>query len=170
MLSFLISSGQVVYFQTVSSHSQRFFKIRVLKNFVKLTGKYLCRSLQLITLRRAAFFKTRLRHNCFIANFVNFLKTTFLQNNFGRMLLSSGNVFAISRNLILFSQRGFPEIKDQKSVLWLFLIFRNQNAHKDVSCSEGAVVVSKRHQLVNQWRQSHMSLQIFHCSRKEHSK
>ena len=38
MLSFLFSSGQLVYFQIVSSHSQRFFEIGDLKNFVKLTG------------------------------------------------------------------------------------------------------------------------------------
>ena len=79
----LISSGQVVYFRTVSS---------------------LCRSLSLIIQWCAAFFQTRLRHSCFIVNFVNFLKTTFLQNNFGRLLLSLCNVFAISINLILFSQ------------------------------------------------------------------
>ena len=117
MLSFLISSGQVIYFQTVSSHLQKFFKIGVLKNFVKLTGKYLCRSLSLITQRNAAFFKTRLPHSCFIVNFVNFLKTTFLQNNFGRLLLSLWNVFAISINLILLSQCGFSRNKSLEAVI-----------------------------------------------------
>ena len=60
-----------------------------------------------MTLRRAALFKARLRHSCFIVNFVNFLKATFLQNNLGRLLLSLWNVFAIPVNLFLF----FPEIK-----------------------------------------------------------
>ena len=117
MLSFLISSGQVVYFQIVNSHSQTFFKTGVLKSFLKLTGKYLCRSLSLITLRRADFFKTRLRHSCFIASFISFLKTTFLQNNFGRLLLSLWNVFAISMNLILFSQCGFSRNKSLEAVV-----------------------------------------------------
>ena len=117
MLSFLFSSGQVVYFQTVSIHSQKFLKIGVLKNFVKLTGKYLCRGLSLITQRRDGFFKTRLRNSCFIVNFVNFLKTRFLQNNFGRLLRSLWNVFAISINLILFSQCGFSRNKSLEAVI-----------------------------------------------------
>ena len=77
MLSFLISSGQVVYFQAVSSHSERFFKIGVLKNFVKLTGKYLCRSLSLITQRQVCFFKTRLRHSCLLWILWTFWKQHF---------------------------------------------------------------------------------------------
>ena len=118
MLSFLISSGQVAFLQTASSHSQRFFKIGVLKDFVKLTGKYLCRSLSLITLQPPApFFKTRPRHNCFIFNFVNFGKRTFLQNNFGRLHLSLRNVFAIPINLILFSQCGFSRNKSLEAVV-----------------------------------------------------
>ena len=118
MLSFLISSGQVVYFQTASSHSKIFFKIGVLKDFVKLTGKYLCRSLSLITLQPAAsFFKTRPRHSCFILNFVNFVKRTFLPNNFGRLHLSLRNVFAIPINLILFNQCGFSKNKSLEAVV-----------------------------------------------------
>ena len=89
MLSCLFSSGHVVYFQTVSSHSQKFVKIDVLKNFVKLTGKYLCRSLSLITHRPAAFFKTGLRHSCFIVNFVNF----FENNIFTEQLRTAASVF-----------------------------------------------------------------------------
>ena len=84
-----ISSGHVVYFQTVSSHSQKFVKIDVLKNFVKLTGKYLCRSLSLITHRPAALFKTGLRHSCFIVNFVNF----FENNIFTEQLRTAASVF-----------------------------------------------------------------------------
>ena len=117
MLSFLISSGQVHYFPTVSSHSLMFFKIGVLKNFVKLTGKYLYRSHSLITHKRAAFFKMRLRHSYFIVNFVNFLKTKFLQNNFGLLLLSLWKVFAISINLILFSRCGFSRNKSLEAIV-----------------------------------------------------
>ena len=107
----------MVYSQTVSSHSQKFFKIGVLKNFAKLTKKYLCRSLSLITLRRTAFFKTRLRNSWFIVNFMNFMKTTFFQSNFGRLLLSLWNVFAISINLLLFNQCGFSRNKSLEAVV-----------------------------------------------------
>ena len=56
----------------------------VLKNFTKFTGKHLCRAsgLQL-------YFKKRLWHRCFPANFVKFLRTLFLQNTSGRLLLVS---------------------------------------------------------------------------------
>ena len=107
MLYFLICSGQVVYFQTVSNYSQGFFQIGVLKSFAKLTGKYLCRSCSLITHQWLLFSKTRVRHSSFIVNFVNFLKTIFLQCNFGRLLLSLSNVLEMSINVILFSQCNF---------------------------------------------------------------
>ena len=57
------------------------------------------------------------RHSCFIVNFVNFLKTTFLQNNFGRLILSLRNVFATSINLLLFSQYGFSRNKSLEAVV-----------------------------------------------------
>ena len=66
-----------------------FFKIGAFKNFVKLTGKYLCRSLSLITHRPAAFFKAGLRHSCFIVNFVNF----FENNIFTEQLRTAASVF-----------------------------------------------------------------------------
>ena len=78
--SFFISSGQVVYFQTVSSHSQKFFKIGFLKNFVKHTKMYLCRSLSLSTLHHAAFLKRESDTVTLLWILWIFLKTTFLQN------------------------------------------------------------------------------------------
>ena len=97
------------------------FKLGVLKIFVKLTGKYQCRSLSLIIVWRLSFFETRLRHSCFIVNFVNFLKTTFLQNCFGRVLLSLWNLFPVSINLILFRQCGFiPKWKFKSSRSQMF--------------------------------------------------
>ena len=83
---------------------EKFFKIGILKNFVKLTEKYLCRSLLLIILRRATFFKTRLWNSCFLVNIVKYLETLIfqiLQNNFGRLFLSLWNVFVIPKNLML---------------------------------------------------------------------
>ena len=56
-----------------------FCKKGVLKNFVNLTGKNLCRSLFSYAglSRSATLLKKRLRHRCFPVNFVKFIKTPF---------------------------------------------------------------------------------------------
>ena len=51
-----------------------------LRNFTKFTGKRLCH-------RPASLLKKRLWHKCFPVNFAKFLKTRFLQNISGRLLL-----------------------------------------------------------------------------------
>ena len=55
-------------------------KKSVLRNLAKLTGKRLCQSL---------FFNkvADLRHRCFPVNFAKFLRTHFLQDTSGRLLL-----------------------------------------------------------------------------------
>ena len=65
------------------------------KMFLKIslifTGKHLCQSLffnKVAGLRPATLLKKRLRHRCFPVNFVKFLRTSFLQNTSGRLLLS----------------------------------------------------------------------------------
>ena len=62
----------------------------VLENFTKLTGKYLCQGLvfnNVAGLRPASLLKKRLRHRFFTVSFVKFLRTPFLENTFGRLLL-----------------------------------------------------------------------------------
>ena len=62
-----------------------FCKKDVLKKFAKFTGKHMCQSLflnKVAGLSPATLFKKRLRHRCFPVNFVNFLRTPFLQNTF----------------------------------------------------------------------------------------
>ena len=61
-----------------------FYDKKVLRNFAKFTGKHLCQSL---------FFNkvAGLWHRCSV-NFANFLRTPFLQNTSGRLLLSKGIV------------------------------------------------------------------------------
>ena len=52
----------------------------VLRNFVKFTGKHLCRSLVLnkvAGLRPVTLLKKRLWHRCLPLNFTKFLKTSF---------------------------------------------------------------------------------------------
>ena len=60
------------------------------ENFTKLTGKYLCQGLvfnKVAGLRPASLLKKRFRHRCFTVSFVKFLRTPFLENTFGRLLL-----------------------------------------------------------------------------------
>ena len=63
----------------------------VLENLAKFTGKQLCQSLsfnKVVGLRHAALLKKKLWHSCFPVNFTKFLRTPFLQNTSGRLLLN----------------------------------------------------------------------------------
>ena len=71
-----------------SSHQRCSLWKGVLRNFAKFTGKRLRQSLfinKLAGLRPATLLKKR---KCFPVNFAKFLRTPFLQNTFGRLLLS----------------------------------------------------------------------------------
>ena len=73
-----------------SSHRRCSVRKRVLRNFAKFTGKGLCQSLffnNTAVLKPATLLKKRLWHRCFPVNFAKFLKTPFLQNISGRLLL-----------------------------------------------------------------------------------
>ena len=62
----------------------------VLRNFTKCTGKHLCQSLffnKVAGLGPVALLNKRLRHRRFPVDFVKFLRTPFLQNTSGRLLL-----------------------------------------------------------------------------------
>ena len=63
-----------------SSHQWSSIKKVVLRNFTKFTGKQHARASFLI-------LKKRLWHRCFPVNFVKFLRTPFLQNTSGWLLL-----------------------------------------------------------------------------------
>ena len=78
-----------------SSHRRCSVKKGVLKNFAKFTGKTCARVSLLIKLqawgpRPATLLKKRLWHKCVPVNFVKFLRTNFLQNTSGRLLLQPG--------------------------------------------------------------------------------
>ena len=65
-------------------------KKSVLRNFAKFTGKHLRQSLlfnKIAGLRLATLLKRRFWHERFPVNFVKFLRTLFLQNTFGWLLL-----------------------------------------------------------------------------------
>ena len=72
-----------------SSHQRCSMKKGVLGNFPKFTGKHLCRVYFLIKLqaRPANLLRRRLWHMCFPVNFEKFLRTPFLQNTSGGLLL-----------------------------------------------------------------------------------
>ena len=75
-----------------SSHQRCSIKKGVLRNFTNFTGKHLCQSLffnKVAGLRPATLLKKRLWHRCFPVNFVKFLRTPFLQNTSGRLLLET---------------------------------------------------------------------------------
>ena len=62
----------------------------VLRNLVKFTKKYLCKSLffnKVAGLRPATLLKKRLWHRCFLVNFEKFLRISLLQNTSGKLLL-----------------------------------------------------------------------------------
>ena len=67
------------YSRTRSSCLEVFYKKVVLRNFAKFTRKHLCQSL---------FFKKRLCYSCLPVNFAKFLRTSFLRNTSGRLLLN----------------------------------------------------------------------------------
>ena len=75
-----------------SSHRRCSVRKGVPRNFEKFTGKHLCQSLFFNNVLRnyAKFTKKHLCrkiHRCFPENFTKFLRTPFLQNTSGRLLL-----------------------------------------------------------------------------------
>ena len=73
-----------------SSHRRCSVEKDVLRNFAKFTRKRLCQSLffdKVAGLRPSTLLKKRLWHRCFPVNVEKFLKTPFLQNTSGRLLL-----------------------------------------------------------------------------------
>ena len=83
-----------------SSHRRCSVRKNVLWNFAKFTGKHLYQSLffnKIVGLRPATLLKKRLWHRCFPMNFAMFLRTPFLQNSSGRLLLCGKNCYYLQR-------------------------------------------------------------------------
>ena len=62
----------------------------VLRNFTKFTGEHMCQSLffnKVADLRPATLLEKRLWYRRFPVNFLKFLRTPFLKNTSGRLLL-----------------------------------------------------------------------------------
>ena len=79
----------------ISHHRKCSVRKGVLRNFAKPTGKHLCQSPyfnKVTGLTPATLLKKTPWHRCFPVNFAKFLRTPFLQNTPGRLLLSCQNV------------------------------------------------------------------------------
>ena len=73
-----------------SSHRRCSVRKAFLWNFAKITGKHLCKSLffnKVVGLSLQLYKKKRLWHRCFPVNFTKFLRTPFLRNSSGWLLL-----------------------------------------------------------------------------------
>ena len=73
-----------------NSHQKCSVKKGVLRNFAKFSGKHLYQSLffnKVAGLSPATLLKKRCWHRCFLVNFAKILRTPFLQNTSGRLLL-----------------------------------------------------------------------------------
>ena len=69
------------------SNRKRSVRKDVLRNFAKFTGKHLCKSLFFNKVFNEVSLKKRLWHRCFPVNFEKFLRTPFLQNTSGGLLM-----------------------------------------------------------------------------------
>ena len=102
------------YTSIFRSHHQRcYIKIGFLKNFAKFTGKHCTRVSFLIKSQACNFIKKRLWHMCFPVNFEKFLRTRFLQNTSGRMLLYFVFRFSLV-SLLYFEKDSCSYITDLK--------------------------------------------------------
>ena len=99
----------VLFLRYRNSHQRYSMKKAVLKNFTKFTETHLCMSLfvnKVAGLRHSILIKKRLWHRCFLVNFVKLLRTHYLQNTSGWLLLTVTTVFVIMfRNFTMFYYR-----------------------------------------------------------------
>ena len=77
-------------------------KVALVK-FTKSAGKHLCQSLffnKVAGLRAATLLKNNIWHRCFPVNSAKFLRTPYLHNTFGQLLLNIANYFLLYIELI----------------------------------------------------------------------
>ena len=112
-----------------------FYEKKVIsRNFIKLTEKYLCRSLffnKVADLSPATLLKKRLWHRCFPINFAKFLRTLFLWNTSGgcfcfldfiTSITPSSIFFTTSTDIIYFLNNPF-----HATSLFIYLLKTSEN-------------------------------------------
>ena len=93
-----------------SSHQRCSVRKGFVRNFAKVTGKHLCQ---------------KLRYRCFPVNFAKFLRTPFLQNTSGRLLLQMLLGLVINSVICMFSTHMSNKTSLSKplvteKILWKF--------------------------------------------------
>ena len=79
------------------SHRRCSVKKDISRNFKKFTGKHLCQSL--VFNKVATLLKKKLRHRCFLANFVKFLRTPFYRKPSGYCFCPASTTFDLWKYL-----------------------------------------------------------------------
>ena len=95
-----------------------FFKIGVLKNFAKFTGKPLCQSLpfnKFAVLRSAILLKKTPWHSCFPVNFEKFLRTFFYR--------TAASLYYDKKHFWKFPEKRGRESLLASKLFWEFLKF-----------------------------------------------
>ena len=108
-----------------------FCKKDVLTNFTKFTGKHLCWSLflnKVAGLRPTTLLKKRLWHRCFPANFAKFVRTPFLQNISGWMLLYWKRKPTWRKDMITHNSHPWSMF----SFNWLVIIWRGKGVRLEL--------------------------------------
>ena len=95
---YLKSKPRLLLFR--SSRPEVYYKKVVLRNFAKLQENTCARVSFLIKLQ-ATLLKKRHWHRCFLVDFAKFLRTPFLQNTSGRLLLGLHNCLLLFDCLLL---------------------------------------------------------------------
>ena len=101
----------MVYFQTVSSHSQKFFKIGVLKNFVKLTKMYLCRILFITLQHNFLEFENKKKLWLIFQLFISFLVIRMWSFFFLAIIDFNSDLNFINRNSSFVDRYGCMKLK-----------------------------------------------------------
>ena len=83
-----LNLASVIHTKHGSSQYQAFYKIEVLKDFVKFVVKHLRQSLVFIKLQS---FREKLQHRCFTREFCKFFNTIFFREHF-RMIASEKKI------------------------------------------------------------------------------
>ena len=88
------------------------------------------------------FIKKRLWHRCFSVNFAKFLRTTFLQNTTGRLLLSFHlmNWVSVSMNIFLSNMKKNCITKTKnKQLMFSLIVFYQRNQENCVDAGREAI-------------------------------
>ena len=130
-----------------SSHHRCSIKKGILKNFAKFTGNHLYQSLGKI------YWKKRLWHMCFPVNFAKSLRTPFLQNTSGWLLLTNNSMYINLRYYGIAMKNSQPQINKSYKVKfhkkWNFPLRISSQFPQDLVTFTTEILNGKLHLLWN---------------------